>query len=286
MDVRSRSSGVSNKERLASYLNHKMRISCDDGRYFTGMFKCVDNSKNVILSETEETREGSTRYVGMIMVPGNRIQRVLVENLETDIMTVTLAVTESYKSLILAGLPPLVIMDICSRALAFWSYQASQELMFQHAAAEALREKILQTESRASTAINKANEKLKVVESKLSSVQSALHAERQERSLAEDSVEEKSRQLRGLKLAYENIRQKHALARPTSYNETLSERMPTLMRNFDQRRRQTAFRINDQCMPGLSESERQGQDCLAWQTKQSRVFPAAQSSYNSPSWSF
>ncbi|KAJ2313376.1 hypothetical protein IWW54_001555 [Coemansia sp. RSA 2705] len=71
-----------NVERLRSYLNYKMQISCDDGRMFTGIFKCVDNLKNVIISDTLEIRDGSQRHVGMIMVPGKHIQRVLVENLE------------------------------------------------------------------------------------------------------------------------------------------------------------------------------------------------------------
>ncbi|KAJ1755734.1 hypothetical protein LPJ58_004076, partial [Coemansia sp. RSA 1591] len=59
-----------------------MQITCGDGRTFTGTFKCVDNHKNVILSDTLESRTGLQRHVGMIMVPGKHIQRVLVENLE------------------------------------------------------------------------------------------------------------------------------------------------------------------------------------------------------------
>ncbi|KAJ2779587.1 hypothetical protein GGI15_003830 [Coemansia interrupta] len=81
-DQETSSAVPSAKEKLRAYLNHRMRISCDDSRQFTGIFKCVDNSKNIILSDTTETRQDSQRYVGMIMVPGDHIRQILVENLE------------------------------------------------------------------------------------------------------------------------------------------------------------------------------------------------------------
>ncbi|KAJ2744206.1 hypothetical protein GGI20_003167 [Coemansia sp. BCRC 34301] len=70
------------KEKLRSYLNHKMRVRCEDGRQFTGLFKCIDAYQNIILSDTTESRQDAQRHVGMIMVPGKHIQQVLVENLE------------------------------------------------------------------------------------------------------------------------------------------------------------------------------------------------------------
>ncbi|KAJ2885109.1 hypothetical protein H4R27_001600 [Coemansia aciculifera] len=72
----------SSKEKLRSYLNHRMRIRCEDGRQFTGLFKCIDAYENIILSDTTESRQDAQRNVGMIMVPGKHIQQVLVENLE------------------------------------------------------------------------------------------------------------------------------------------------------------------------------------------------------------
>ncbi|KAJ2806259.1 hypothetical protein H4R21_000945 [Coemansia helicoidea] len=48
----------SDKERLRGYLNHKLQILCDDGRTFTGIFKCVDAQENFILADTTEVRDG------------------------------------------------------------------------------------------------------------------------------------------------------------------------------------------------------------------------------------
>ncbi|KAI8318356.1 hypothetical protein GQ54DRAFT_91879 [Martensiomyces pterosporus] len=73
---------LSNKEKLKSYLNHRMKVSCGDGRQFVGFFKCVDQYQNVILSDTTECRKDFQRHVGMIMIPGKHVQKVLVENLE------------------------------------------------------------------------------------------------------------------------------------------------------------------------------------------------------------
>ncbi|KXS10383.1 hypothetical protein M427DRAFT_508707, partial [Gonapodya prolifera JEL478] len=43
-----------------------------------------------------------------------------------DIVTSELNPSEDYKSSVLAGLRPEVIMDIASRGLAFWTYQVTQ----------------------------------------------------------------------------------------------------------------------------------------------------------------
>ncbi|KAG0737717.1 hypothetical protein G6F23_010172 [Rhizopus arrhizus] len=47
-----------------------------------------------------------------------------------DIVLSQLNPTERYKSSVLAGLKPEVILDISGRAIAFYEYQLSQELCF------------------------------------------------------------------------------------------------------------------------------------------------------------
>ncbi|KAI8318355.1 hypothetical protein GQ54DRAFT_267024 [Martensiomyces pterosporus] len=79
----------------------------------------------------------------------------------TDVMAVSLAVTEEYKSAILAGLPPLTIMDICSRALSFWSYQTTQEMAYQNALAQSQIDKLKTAEMRASRSVNEIGRELK-----------------------------------------------------------------------------------------------------------------------------
>jgi len=45
-----------------------------------------------------------------------------------DIIITNLNPTEDYKTSVLSGLSPNVIMECASRALAFWAYQATQEM--------------------------------------------------------------------------------------------------------------------------------------------------------------
>lgn len=45
-----------------------------------------------------------------------------------DAVHARLAPTEDYKTSVLSGLDPSTIMDCASRALAFWTYQTTQEM--------------------------------------------------------------------------------------------------------------------------------------------------------------
>lgn len=59
-------------------------VHIQDGRAFCGTFLCVDSGRNIILANTDEMRltsEGrtSTRNVGMVMIPGNFIVKVEVQ---------------------------------------------------------------------------------------------------------------------------------------------------------------------------------------------------------------
>ncbi|XP_053715584.1 E3 ubiquitin-protein ligase CCNB1IP1 isoform X2 [Synchiropus splendidus] len=48
-----------------------------------------------------------------------------------DIVRTELSPSEDFKAMVLAGLRPDVVLDISTRALAFWSYQVYQERMYQ-----------------------------------------------------------------------------------------------------------------------------------------------------------
>ena len=48
------------KALIKSWLNQRLRITIADSRSFEGWFKCVDRDANIVLSGTEEFRDGST----------------------------------------------------------------------------------------------------------------------------------------------------------------------------------------------------------------------------------
>ncbi|KAJ2780303.1 hypothetical protein H4R18_003539 [Coemansia javaensis] len=109
-------------------------------------------------------------------------------DMPADMTTVALSVTEKQKSFILAGLHPSVVADICGRALSFWSYQTALELAFYRESAGAQQHKAREVEAHASAAIAAANAR-------------ATGA----RAMAEDMLEDRSRQLQSLKAAYDGL---------------------------------------------------------------------------------
>lgn len=68
----------------ANFVGRTSIVHIPDGRAFCGTFLCVDSGQNIILANTDETRitaEGrtSTRNVGMVMIPGNYVVKVEVQ---------------------------------------------------------------------------------------------------------------------------------------------------------------------------------------------------------------
>jgi hypothetical protein len=45
-----------------------------------------------------------------------------------DVVKTRLSPTEDYKTSVLSGLDPTTVMECASRALAFWTYQTTQEM--------------------------------------------------------------------------------------------------------------------------------------------------------------
>ncbi|KAJ9130869.1 hypothetical protein NKR23_g11987 [Pleurostoma richardsiae] len=88
---------------LASLLNKYLRVRTTDGRMFWGQFKCTDPDRNIILAHTYEYREPSprerakqaenaaavgsasvamelsSRYLGLVVVPGEHIVKIELE---------------------------------------------------------------------------------------------------------------------------------------------------------------------------------------------------------------
>ncbi|KAK0122034.1 hypothetical protein ONS95_010299 [Cadophora gregata] len=91
---------------LTSLLNKTLRITTTDTRMFLGQFKCTDSDLNIILAQTYEYRlpappkpkpspsttnssipivqDMTSRYVGLVVVPGDYITRIEVEEFESQ----------------------------------------------------------------------------------------------------------------------------------------------------------------------------------------------------------
>lgn len=54
------------------------RAKLSDGREVVGAFKCMDGNGNFILSSALETRNGTQRHLGLVMVPGKHLVKMEV----------------------------------------------------------------------------------------------------------------------------------------------------------------------------------------------------------------
>ncbi|CAM1301193.1 CCNB1IP1 (predicted) [Pycnogonum litorale] len=127
---------------------------------------------------------------------------------ENEILRVDLSPSEQYKSMILAGQKPDVILEICTRALSFWTYQIHQEQVFQEYVNCRFKEKIKQMEvtfSEKTRILNVENNKLLL---EIETFKSELENQRKCAHEVLEKFQEKSRKYQKLQSMYETLRRK------------------------------------------------------------------------------
>jgi CRISPR/Cas system endoribonuclease Cas6 (RAMP superfamily) len=75
--------------------------------------------------------------------------------------------SEDYKTSILSGLSPILIMECASRGLAFHSYQTSQEIIYQEHLAKGLTEKYNTLSQQMDQLIHDGNAQIKALQDKM-----------------------------------------------------------------------------------------------------------------------
>ena len=84
-----------------------------------------------------------------------------------DVVIAGLNPAEDYKTSVLSGLSPTVIMECASRALSFHSYQTSQEIIYQEHLAKGLTEKYNTLNQQMDQLIHDANSQIKALQDKM-----------------------------------------------------------------------------------------------------------------------
>ncbi|KNG48626.1 cyclin b1 interacting protein 1 [Stemphylium lycopersici] len=88
-----------------------------------------------------------------------------------DVVIAGLNPSEDYKTSVLGGLSPTIIMECASRGLAFHSYQTSQEIIYQEHLAKGLTEKYNTLSQQMDQLIHDANAQIKVLQDKMHTMQ-------------------------------------------------------------------------------------------------------------------
>ncbi|KAI1318196.1 hypothetical protein EDD11_007079 [Mortierella claussenii] len=113
-----------------------------------------------------------------------------------DIVIVDLNPSQEYRSSILSGLRPEIIMEICTRATSFWTYQTSQETRYQ--------EMTLKTQEDKANLLEKQLQRMtREINVELNALQKDLEQEKRRAVDMGEQLEEKSRQLSRLQALHE-----------------------------------------------------------------------------------
>ncbi|CAG8473490.1 8580_t:CDS:10 [Paraglomus occultum] len=124
-------------------------------------------------------------------------ETTLTEN--NDIVFVNLNPSEDYKSSVLSGLRPDIVMEITARALSFWTYQTTQESWLQDILYQNLQEKCQQLEKQLHSIKKEAQTEFCALREKQSALQKELEAEKNINLELKKIIEEKNAQFTRLK---------------------------------------------------------------------------------------
>ncbi|KAI0698912.1 hypothetical protein BC835DRAFT_1405289 [Cytidiella melzeri] len=108
--------------------------------------------------------------------------------------------TNDYKTSVLSGLNPTVILEICSRAMSFWQYQLHQEHSFQQAVIRSVNEKNAQLQKELHNVVREANGELSLLNNKMTELQRELEMERRKSNTLQDSVKDRDKEYQKLKV--------------------------------------------------------------------------------------
>ncbi|KAG1791436.1 uncharacterized protein HD556DRAFT_655782 [Suillus plorans] len=129
-----------------------------------------------------------------------------------DVVVCSLHPTNDYKTSVLSGLSPSLIMEICSRALSFWQYQVHQENSFQQAVIRNLNDKQAQLQKQLDNVIREANGEINLLSNKVAELERDMELERRKVHELQDSSREREKEYQKLKAQYDKAKRKSLLA--------------------------------------------------------------------------
>ncbi|KAG0293650.1 cyclin B1 interacting protein 1, E3 ubiquitin protein ligase [Dissophora globulifera] len=139
-----------------------------------------------------------------------------------DIVVVELSPSQEYRSSILSGLKPEIIMEICTRAISFWTYQISQEAKYQELTQRGLEDKVELYEKQQQRMTREVNVELNVL-------QGDLEQEKRKTADLSEQLDQMSRQLSRLQTLYERQKRRPLFYDALQHAQPVHDRNPTLL---------------------------------------------------------
>ncbi|KAI1409048.1 hypothetical protein F5Y13DRAFT_203871 [Hypoxylon sp. FL1857] len=124
--------------------------------------------------------------------------------------------SEDYKTSVLSGLSPNIIIECASRALSFWAYQATQEVVYQEHLSKALTEKYSSLNVHLDKVINEANLEITNLQNKLTGkfkpcMKADQDSLRRKNDELAQAYKEKNRKLLQIQELYDKLKRKAML---------------------------------------------------------------------------
>lgn len=129
-----------------------------------------------------------------------------------DAVCTQLNPTEDYKTSVLSGLTPSTIMECAGRGLAFWSYQSTQEIVYQEYLAKTLTDKYGNLNVQVDKIVNDANAELEILHQKLAVMQIDQDKLKTENTSLVAAFREKSRKHQQTQELYDRLKRKEMTA--------------------------------------------------------------------------
>lgn len=110
--------------------------------------------------------------------------------------------------MVLAGQKPEVILEVCSRAIAFWTYQVHQDRVYQEHVATKSKERVIQVEQYYEQLLNRVQAEANLLKTQNASLKKELETTKKQYLEITDRIKEKSRQHQKLQLMYDALRRR------------------------------------------------------------------------------
>ncbi|KAK3651539.1 hypothetical protein LTR56_005681 [Elasticomyces elasticus] len=134
-----------------------------------------------------------------------------LNNLDDAVVT-QLNPAEDYKTSVLSGLSPTIIMECAGRAMSFFSYQTAQEIIYQEFLARSLTDKYSALSLQMDKIIHDANSEITSLREKLEAMHVDQKALEQKNHDLAERYKDKSKQQQSLQRLYNDLKQQQNAA--------------------------------------------------------------------------
>ncbi|UNI20383.1 RING-type E3 ubiquitin transferase [Purpureocillium takamizusanense] len=125
-----------------------------------------------------------------------------------DAVITNLNPSEDYKTSVLSGLSPHIVMECAGRALSFWAYQTTQEIYYQQYLYRTLTEKYSALNVRLEQTVSDANAEIERLRNRVNACEAESEIMRRKNEELAQAYKDKSRRLLQTQELYDRVKRK------------------------------------------------------------------------------